>query len=74
MTTHRICADLSASDDRGHGEVAWVKWRHNPFFVNNSRHDGNRDTQIVLNDLASQAASEDVHIDLLGSWYDLDLT
>ena len=29
--------------------------------------DGNRDEQMVLNDMAHRAASENVHIDLLGS-------
>ena len=43
-------------------------------FANNSRQDVDRDAQMVPNDLARQAASEDMHIDLLRSWYDLDLT
>ena len=48
-----------------------VKWGHNPFFVNKSRQDRDRDAQMVPNDLARWATSEDVHIDLLGSWSDL---
>ena len=52
-----------------------VTWRHNPFFANNSRQYGDRDAQMVTNDLARQAASEDMHSsDLLGSWPDIDLT
>ena len=48
-----------------------VKWGHNPFFANKSRQDGDRDAQMVPNDLARQAASKDMHVDLLGSWPDL---
>ena len=36
-------------------------------FANNSRQDVDRDAQMVPNDLARQAASEDMHIDLLRS-------
>ena len=48
------------------GRSLEVKWLHNPFFANKSRQDGNRDAQMVPNDLAHRADSEDVHIDLLG--------
>ena len=41
--------------------------RHNPFLANNLREDGDRDVQMVPNDLAHQAAQADVHIDLSGS-------
>ena len=53
----------------GHGEVAGVKWGHSPFFANKSLQDGDRDAQMVPNDLARRAASKYVqlHIDLLGS-------
>ena len=51
-----------------------VKWDHNPLFANESRQDGNGDVKMVPNDLTCQAASKDMHIDLLGSWRDLDLT
>ena len=58
--------------------VTWkspeVKWRHNPVFANRSRQDGDRDAQMVPNDSARRAASEDMHIDLLESWSDVDLT
>ena len=56
------------------GRSSEVTWGHDPFFANNSRQDGDRDAQMVLNDLASQATSEDMHIDLLESWPDLYLT
>ena len=57
--------------------VTWrsseVTWGHNPFFANNSRQDGDTDTQMVPNDLDRQAASKDMHIDLIGPWPALDL-
>ena len=56
------------------GRSPKVKWGHNPFFANKSRQDGDRDAQMVPNDLARRAASDDVNIDLLGSWSGLDLT
>ena len=56
------------------GRSPEVKWRRNPFFANKSRQDGDRDAQMVQNDLARRATSGVVHIDLLGSWSDLDLT
>ena len=74
MATHPICADLGATDDRGHGRSPEVKWRHNPIFANMSRQDGYRDAKMVPNNLARRAASDDVHIDLLGPWSDLGLT
>ena len=46
----------------------------NLFSTNDSRHDGDRDAQTVPNDLARQDASEDMHINLLGSWLDLELS
>ena len=55
------------------GRSPEVKWRHNPFFANKSRQDGDRDAQMVPNDLARQAASKDMHIDPLRSWPDLVL-
>ena len=72
IASHPICADLGATGDGGSPEV---KWRHNPFFTNKSRQDGDRDAQMLPNDLARRAASEDVqlHIDPLGSWSDLGL-
>ena len=51
-----------------------VTWGNNPFFANNLRQDGDKNTQMVPNDLARQGDSEDMHIDLLGSWPDLDMT
>ena len=51
-----------------------VTWGHNPFFANNSWQDEDRDAQMVPNDFARQSGSEDMHIDLLGPWPDLDLT
>ena len=52
-----------------------VTWGHNPFFFfNNSWQDGDRDAQMVPNALTRQAASEDMHIALLGSWPDFDMT
>ena len=56
------------------GRSTEVTWGRNPFFANNSRQDGDRDVQTVSKDLASPIASEDMHIDLLWSWPDLDLT
>ena len=55
----------------GHGKVVWG---HNPFITNNSRQDGDRDEQTVPNGLACQVALEGMHIELLRSWPDLDLT
>ena len=48
------------------GRSPKVRWRHNPFFANKSRQDGDSDAQMVPNDLPCRAASKDVHIDLLG--------
>ena len=56
------------------GRSPEVKWDHNNFFANNSRQDRDRDVQMVPNELARQAASENMHINLLRSWPDLDLT
>ena len=57
------------------GRSPKVKRRHNRFFFSNkSRQDGDKDAQMVPSYLARRAASEVVHIDLLGSWSDLDLT
>ena len=56
------------------GRSPEVKWGHDQIFANKSRQDGDGDAQMVINDLARRAASEDVHIDPLGSWCDLDLT
>ena len=50
-----------------------ITWCHNPFFAHNSRQNGDRDAQMVPNDLDRQDDSEDMHIDLLGSWTDLGL-
>ena len=50
------------------------KWGHNTFFANKSRPDGDRGAQMVPNDLTRRAASYDVHINLPGSWSDLELT
>ena len=76
MVPHHICADLGATDDRGsqgdHLRLNDVTIRF--FFSNKSRQDGDRDAQMVPSYLARRAASEVVHIDLLGSWSDLDLT
>ena len=59
-----------ATDDRGsrrgHLRPNEFKWSHNPFFANKPRPDGDRDTQMVSNDLVRRAASDDMHIDLLG--------
>ena len=67
MATHPICEDLGATDDRGsRGGHLRSKKRHNPFFANESRQEVDRDAQMAL-DLSRRAASEDVHIDLLGS-------
>ena len=71
MATYPICADPGATDDWGQGEVTRGQ---NPVFANNSRQEGDREAQMVPNDLARQAASEDMHIDLLRSRPDLDLT
>ena len=43
------------------------------FLAIKSRQDRDRDAQMVPNDLARQAASEDLHIDLPGSWPVLEL-
>ena len=56
------------------GRSPEVKWRYNPFFANKSRRDADRDAQMVPDDLARRAASDDVRIDLLGSWSNLELT
>ena len=56
------------------GRSSGVTWQHNPFFANNSRQYGDRDAQILPNDVSCQAASEVMHIDLLGSGSDLDMT
>ena len=56
------------------GRSSEVTWGRHPFFANKSRQDGDKDVQMVPNDLAHQAASEDMHTDLLGPWPDLDLT
>ena len=50
-----------------------VTWGHNPFFASDLRQDGDRDAQMLPDDLARQSASEDMHIDLFGSWRGLDL-
>ena len=58
------------------GVTGWspeVKWCHSPFFANKSWQDGDRDKQMVPNDLARRAASDDVHTDLLLG-HDLTLT
>ena len=64
-------------------ECGWWSWftgrsyevtRSNPFFANKSWQNRDRDAQMTPNDLARQAALEDMHIDILGSWPDLDLT
>ena len=83
-STHPICDDLSATDDRGsrrgHLGSNEVKWGHKPFFANKSRQDGERDAQIVPNYLARLAASEYVHIltfmghNLILTWPWPDLT
>ena len=44
------------------------------FFANKPRQDEDRDAQMVPNDLALRTASEGMHINLLGSVSDLDLT
>ena len=44
------------------GRPSAVTWGHNPFFVNNSPQDGDRNAQTVPNDLVRQAALEDMHI------------
>ena len=53
-----------------HGEFTLDQMKsnggHNPFFANKSRQDGNRGAQMVPNDVARRAVSNDVHIDLLG--------
>ena len=49
----------------GHGEVTWGQMTSQSVFK--SRQDGDRYAQMMPNDLAPRAASEDVHIDLLGS-------
>ena len=56
------------------GRSPQVKWRHNSFFANKPRQNGDRDVQMVPNELVHRTTSEDVHNDLLGSWSDLDLT
>ena len=56
------------------GRSPEVRLGHNQFFTNKSRQDGDRYAQMVPNDLARWTSSDDVHIDLLGSWSDLDLT
>ena len=55
----------------GHREV---QWGHSLFFDYKSWHDGDRDALMVPNDLTHWAATENVHVDLLGSWSHLDLT
>ena len=69
MATHPICADLGATDDRGsrggHLRPNGVTIRF--FFANKSRQDGDRDAQMGPKNLTRRTASEDVHIDVLGS-------
>ena len=56
-----------------HEEVAWGQLRSQSIPSNNSQQDGDRDVQMVSNDLVCQAALEDIHIDLLGLWPKLDM-
>ena len=56
------------------GRSPEAKWGLNQFFANKSWQDGNRDAQMVPNDIAHWAALEHMHIGLLESWPDLDLT
>ena len=58
----------------GCGKVIWGHIRWQSVFTNNSWQDGDRDAQMLPNDLARQFCPEDMHIDLHGSWPDLDLT
>ena len=71
MANHPICTDPDATDDRGsrggYPRSNEFKRGHNPFVANLSRQDGDGDAQMVPNDLACEAASDDVDIDLLGS-------
>ena len=78
MATHPIFGDPGATDDwwsqGGHLRSNEVKWGQNPVFANNSLQDGDRDAQMVPNDLARQTASEYMHIDRLRSWPEFGLT
>ena len=56
------------------GRSSKVTWGHNRIFANTSRQNGDMSAQVVPNDLSSQVALWDMHIDLLGSWPDLALT
>ena len=56
----------------GHGKVTWGQMRSQSLFYQKSRQDGDRDAQMMINDLAHRAALEDMHIDLLG--HNLTLT
>ena len=50
-----------------------VIWGHNSFFANNSWQYRDREAQMVPNDSAGKFGSEDMHIDLFGSWPDLTI-
>ena len=65
MATHPTCDDPGATDDRGSrgGHLSSNEVR---FFADRLRQNGDRNTQIVPNDLARQAALKDVHTYLLG--------
>ena len=74
MATHPIKMTREKLTIGVTGRSPEVKWGHNPFFANKSRQDGDREVQMVPNDLTRRAASENVHIDLFGSWSDFEPT
>ena len=67
MASHSISDDPYEADDQesleGHTSLHEVTIR----FFNNSRQGEARHAQMVPNDLSRHSASEDMHIDLLGS-------
>ena len=50
------------------GSSTGVKWGHNPLFANKSWQDGDKDAQMVPNDLACRSATANLRTTLLGSW------
>ena len=67
MATHPICDDPSATDDRGSRGV-YLRSNEVAIRLSPKKPDRmERDARMGPNDLARQAASEDVHIELIGS-------
>ena len=67
MATYPICDDPGAIDDRGSREGHLRSYKVTICFCQEFATGWDRDAQMVPNDLARQAASKDMHSDLLRS-------